>query len=138
MQQSTEKQITESLHWLFSRSLFIKLGMQEIHHMSIDDIKDLAAHHGLASGDLAHVLFTLCRSMLNREVVTGFVDLLSLCSVLPDNFFHLKEDVQKELLYQAVFTREHHPENTGSRFAFSNPYLICWMPESEAEALESV
>jgi hypothetical protein len=130
------QQLTENLKWLFSQSIFIKISDQEIHHLPLVETFELAKTHGIPQPELQHLLHLLCLSLLSKPPITGFIELLTLVKQIPKDFFRKKEAEQIEVIYNALCAREHHQEVSLSRFAFANPYVICWLPESEARVLE--
>ncbi len=130
------KKITESLHWMFGQSVFIKIGHREIHHMPIEDILSIAKEHDLAPGTLQHLLHILSLAILGIGPLTGFIDIANINAQLPSHFTKYKEQDQIKVLHEAVTERQHHQEAALSRFSFSNPYVICWIPESEEKILE--
>jgi len=136
MNTPIKKQIQDDLHWLFSRSIFIKLGSQEISHMPVNEVTGLAFMRGISENELQHLLHILRLSITEHGTVTGFIDLAHLKEQLPAHFNKYKETDQVQELHKAVQTRDHLLDLSHSRFTFSNPYIICWMPESEANALE--
>ncbi len=133
---STFQEISKTLKWLFGQSIFIKIGQKEIHHLSKDELEPLAKEHDLHTWEIHQLLHILSLGLLRFSSFTGFIDLSAIRHHLPENFFHEKEHTQIETLYAAVCSREHYQEVSLTRFAFSNPYVICWVPESVAEAIE--
>lgn len=133
-----DKKISEKLSWLFAQSVFIKLGTKEVHHLSPMETADLAAAHDLSMITVHHVLHILSLTLLKSKSMTGFIDIAGLLKHLPENFSTLKEEKQIELVDQALLDREHWNDAAMTRFSFANPYMICWVPESEAKVLEAV